>query len=390
MKIKKFLGRAVLTALVIYIIWLAWQIIAFKRYESVPASAQEISIESSVSAPPKDTSLEPLASTSNRDALLEPPAYEIEGVYHIHTRFSDGWKTADKIADLAADAGLDFIILTDHGKPNFRTLDAAGWKQGVLVLAGSELSVSRGHLVGLGFERPDVAHPFSQNAETAVHEISALRGFTIIAHPYSKTRWTWGEFVEYSGLEIVDADSMLKRNFIASLPYLPALLIRPELVLLKMIDPPEQTLRKWDELLRRRPLSGYFSADAHFLYGAIFPIFHLHVLLEKPLPAEFQEARQQVFDALLCGNFFSAIEAAAEARGFRFWLQGDTLRASTPYSFAHETVIIQDGKVIFRTRENSLALPLREPGVYRAEVYLRERTPLDQRVPWIISNPISY
>ena len=184
-----------------------------------------------------------------------------------------------------------------------------------------------------------------------------------------------GDFAEYSGLEIVDADSMLKRNFIASLPYLPALLIKPELVLLKMIDPPEQTLRKWDELLRRRPLSGYFSADAHFLYSAIFPVFHLHILLEKPLAAEFQDARHQVLEALRRGNFFSAIEAAAEARGFHFWLQGDALRASTPYSFAHETLIIQDGKVIFRTRENDLALPLREPGVYRAEVYLRERTP---------------
>jgi hypothetical protein len=37
-----------------------------------------------------------------------------------------------------------------------------------------------------------------------------------------------------------------------------------------------------------------------------------------------------------------------------------------------------------------VTLPLSGPGVYRAEVYLRERTPLAPGVPWILSNPIYF
>jgi len=365
MRIKKILGRTVLAAFGLYVLWLGWQIARFKRYES------------------------PISTTAQA-ALTAPPLYEFSGVYHIHSRYSDGWKTVDKIAETAAGAGLDFIILTDHGKPNYASLDAQGWNHGLLVLAGSELSTNRGHMVALGFDRPKNSTAFSQDAEVAVREIVALGGFAIIAHPYSKVRWSWGDLFEYAGIEIIDADSMLKRHPVRSLSYLPALLIKPGFALLKMIDPPEQALRKWDQLLSRRPALGFFSADAHLLYGAIFPVFHLHVLLDKPRSADFETARRQVFDSLRRGSFYSAVDAAADARGFRFWLEAGSLRAIAPFSFAHETVIIHDGKMIHRTRENEVTLPLSGPGVYRAEVYLRERTPLAPGVPWILSNPIYF
>jgi len=364
MRIRKTIGRAVLAALFVYIFWLGWQIVRFKRYEQ--------------------------PSPSVPSASLGPFPTEIEGAYHIHSRNSDGSKTVDQIVKIAANARLDFIILTDHGKPNFATLDAQGKKEGVLVLAGTEISSNRGHLLGLGFERPRDSTFFSSEAELAAREIGALGGFSVIAHPYSKVPWSWGDLFEYDGLEIVDADSMLKSHVLRTLVYFPALLVKPTFALLKLIKPPERALRKWDRLLARHFLSGYFSADAHFLYSAIFPVFHLHVLLEKPLAADFGEARRQVFDALRRGHFFSAVDAAAAARGFRFWLEGAALRIAAPFPFSHETVIIRDGQVIRRTGENDLTLPLPGPGAYRVEVYLRERTPLDPRAPWILSNPIDY
>jgi hypothetical protein len=357
-KRRRIVRRVLLAAVILYGAWQAEQILVFRRYVTTLG--------------PPDSS---------------PAVFEAEGVYHVHSRYSDGRRSVDAIARVAADAGLDFLIFTDHGKPNFPSLDAQGRTNGVLVLAGSELSTNRGHLVALGFDRPEAATVFSQDAETAAGEVAALGGFTVIAHPYSKVRWSWGS-AAFDGIEIIDADSMAKRHLLLVLADLPALLLRPSAVLLRTIDPPAQTLRKWDELLRQRPVTAYFSADAHLLYAAIFPIFHLHLVLDRPLESGLESGRRQVFGALHAGRFYSAIDGAASARGFRFEARGGVLRVAAPFSFAHETVIIRDGRMIHRSGDTDITLPLPGPGLYRAEVYLRERSPLDPAVPWIVSNAI--
>ena len=39
----------------------------------------------------------------------------VRGALHVHTRLSDGSGTAAQVAAAAAGAGLQFVILTDHG-----------------------------------------------------------------------------------------------------------------------------------------------------------------------------------------------------------------------------------------------------------------------------------
>lgn len=368
MKKKRFL-IPLLALFLLYTFWLSFHLLRFKTYKIYPLK-------------------------------LSPK--EIEGVYHLHSTFSDGRKSVNKIAKNAAQAGLDFIILTDHGNPNYESLQSQGWKEGVLVLAGSELSVSRGHLVGLGFNSPP--NSFSQNAEEAVYEILAAGGFSIIAHPYSKVSWTWGKFIDYAGIELMNGDTMLRKNILPSLPYLPALFIKPKLALLKMLDSPQKNLKKWDELNRLHPIYGYFSADAHLLYRSLFSLFHLHLSLQKPLAADFEKARRQVYNALREGRFYNSIDAAARAKGFRFWgekgerkvLMGAaskirsplTLHIQAPFPFAKEIHLVRDGKTILRSQRDRTLHIVRLPGIYRVEVYLREKSPLAKYIPWIVSNPI--
>lgn len=335
---------------------------------------------------------------------VEGPPYEAEGAYHIHTKFSDGHATPEKIAAIAARQSLDFIILTDHGNPNRRSLESQGRKSDVFVLAGSELSVSRGHLVALDFIPPP--QPFSQNADLAVREIAAAGGFSIVAHPYSKTPWTWGKEADFSGIELADSDSMVKKNYSRLLPYLPAFIVKPEIVLLKALSRPVETLRKWDSLAARHPVYGYFSADAHMLYSAVFGCFRLHVLLEEPLAPEFERAGAQVFGALREGRFYDAVDGAAEARGFRYWAEvrgamhpmGSTvawdgaspvkLTVRAAFPFAVETRLVRDGEVIERADTAEFSYAPDRAGVYRVEVYLKGRSPLASDFPWIVSNPI--
>lgn len=327
---------------------------------------------------------------------------EAEGAYHLHTQFSDGRKSIDDIVEIAAQEDLDFIILTDHGSPNLESYKSQGWKEGVLVLAGSELSVSRGHLVALGFDRP--SQNFSPTAEHAVYEIERERGFSIIAHPYSKTIWSWGEYVGYSGIEIMNADSMLRKDLWISLPYLPALLFNSKYVLLQMLDNPKRNLWKWDELNRDHRVNSYFSTDAHLFYKPLLDLFHLHLLLQAPLSEDFSTAKDQVYEALRNGKFYNSIHAAAHGKGFRFWAEKGkekismgsitstdspvTFHIQAPFSFKTEARLIRNGEIISRSSDEAFSSTASQPGTYRVEVFLKERTPLGKNIPWIVSNPI--
>jgi hypothetical protein len=367
---KKKILFSILALFLLYIIWLSINLLSFKTYKA-PA--------------------------------LKPSPLEIEGVYHIHTTYSDGRKSLEEIAKIASQADIDFIILTDHGNPNFESYSSQGWKEGVLTLAGSELSVSRGHLVALDFELP--SRNFSQNAEDAFYEIKEGGGFTIISHPYSKTHWSWGKFMEYEGIEIINGDTALKKNIIASIPSLPALLINPEYAFLKMFDSPHRNLRKWDELNSLHPTFGYFSLDAHILYRPALNLLRLHLLLQTPLSEDFDTANDQVYEALRKGRFYNSIHAAAHAYGFRFsakekggktvpmgsTVMSDspvTLNIEAPFPFAKDIHLVHNGKRIFSSNEESVSYDAAHPGTYRVEVYLTERSPLGKKIPWVVSNPI--
>lgn len=331
-----------------------------------------------------------------------PGGQEIEGVYHIHSTLSDGHADVDTIARKAAAAGLDFIILTDHGSPNLRSLESQGKKSGVLVLAGSELSVSRGHLVALDFAVP--RHPFSQNAEESMRDVRQQGGFTIVAHPYSKVRWNWGGDQVPAGVEVMNGDSELRYHFFKSLPWFPELLFDSRLALIKMLGSPARSLEKWDQLNAGGRVYGYFACDAHVLYGPLLNFLRVHIVLDRPLSPDFATARSQVFGALRDGRFYCAVDAAGQARGFRFWagrkqrrigmggvvrMPGAvTLQARAAYPFPKEIRLLRDGHEVARTSGNVLFYRADEPGAYRVEVYLRGRTPLSGAVPWILSNPI--
>jgi hypothetical protein len=372
---KKLLGRGLAVVGILYLVWLGWIVLSFRSYGPPPG----------------------------QDPAADDGLFELRGVYHIHTTFSDGRGTPRTAARAAARRGLDFIILTDHGNPNFASLDQKGRIEDVLVLAGSELNVNRGHLVALGFDRPN--QDFPRLAENAAYDVAAAGGFTIIAHPYSKTRWSWGGFAPYGGLEILNTDAMVRAHWPRIAPRLPALLLRPETVLLRMLDRPEADFRKWDELTASRPMFGYYSSDTHLLYRASFSLLHLHVLLDSPPAEPFEDAEIQILDALRFGRFFNAVGAAAQAAGFRFHAETSELRrpmgsqiassgpvrftVRAPFAFRHRIRLLRGG-IPVAEGAGRLVHETSDPGVYRVEVHLLEKTPLDPGVPWIASNPIFF
>jgi hypothetical protein len=123
------------------------------------------------------------ARTAARRARPVPTAEdELRGAWHVHTTRSDGRGTLDEVVDAARDAGLQFVVVTDHD----RIAPAEqGWRDGVLVVEGMEASTRFGHLVTLGVNRP---LDEDEAACDPLATIEALGGATVLAHPLHPER----------------------------------------------------------------------------------------------------------------------------------------------------------------------------------------------------------
>jgi predicted metal-dependent phosphoesterase TrpH len=135
-----------------------------------------------------------------------PPASTVRGAFHIHSDRSDGSGSVDAIAAAAARAGLQFIILTDHGDGT-RTPDAPAYRSGVLTIDGVELNTTGGHYATIGL--PASPYPMAGTPADVIEDVHRLGGFGFAAHPGSpRPSLSWqGWDAPIDGLEWINGDS---------------------------------------------------------------------------------------------------------------------------------------------------------------------------------------
>jgi len=68
----------------------------------------------------------------------------VPGVVHVHTTLSGGAATPDEVIAAAQAAGLKVVVITDHNNVDAKKWE--GYHDGVLVLVGTEISTTAGHL----------------------------------------------------------------------------------------------------------------------------------------------------------------------------------------------------------------------------------------------------
>ena len=94
----------------------------------------------------------------------------VAGVVHVHTTLSDGGGTVDDVVAAAKAAGLGFVAVTDHNNVDAKPYE--GYRDGVLLIAGAELSTTAGHVLGLGIADPRFR--FSGDARDALADIREI------------------------------------------------------------------------------------------------------------------------------------------------------------------------------------------------------------------------
>jgi hypothetical protein len=361
----------------------------------------------------------PAARQLPSSTALRPP---VRGAIHIHTRRSDGTGTVDEVAAAASRAGLNFIILTDHGDGT-REPDAPTYRNGVLCIDAVEISTASGHAVALGL--PRTAYPLGGEARDVVEDIKRLGGMAIAAHPSSaraQLRWTnWN--VPLDGLEWVNADSEWRDESV--LAFARTLLTypfrRPE-TLTALLDRPEEILTRWDTLAAQRPIVALAGADAHARipltsvgdpydsrfslplpgYEQIFRTFSI-ALPDMMLTGEPRADARSVLDAIRHGRFFSSIDGLAGPVSFSFAVSGaggtvsmgENIIAKGPITFqvrsnAPEGVsimLLRDGQRVHTVSRPQLDYATSAAGVYRVEMQW-PGAPGEPPVPWVVSNPI--
>jgi hypothetical protein len=364
------------------------------------------------------------AHTSSTPPPHWPDELTVRGAYHVHSNASDGTGSLDDIAAAAARAGLQFVIVTDHGDGT-RMVDPPRYRAGVLVIEGVEVNTSGGHLVGLGARTSP--YPLAGDPSAVLEDLHRLGAMTIAAHPGSpraSLRWTeWS--LPLDGVEWLNADSEWRDEILGSLGrLLLTYALRPAETLTATLDRPAEVLHQWDAMMRVRRVVGLAGADAHARLGfrrqtdpyeegwhvpvpsyeASFGAFGLRVSLDARLSGDPSRDAADILARIRWGRTYSVIDGLASpgaldfraSSGAQVARMGDYLdvtdrvvlhvRVAAPD--AARVVILQNGLVLHETRDREIHIGVpSDPAAYRVEVHIPE-TAGEPPIPWLVSNPI--
>lgn len=342
---------------------------------------------------------------------------------HIHSVYSDGSWTHQKIAEAGINSGLDGLIITDHNLLVHHLGDYYQ-KNGrrILVIVGEEihdknLEPQKNHLITFGQSRE--LCKYAQNPQQLINQVKKHDGLSFLAHPFedplpqvNETAITWEDWdVDgFTGIEIWNQLSELKnesKNWLQ-------LLVNVFFPNSYGQGPHPLSLKKWDDLLLAgNKVIAVGGSDAHrlelkkaFLKRIIFPYeFHFrsinnHLLIPTPLNGDYLNDRKIIINAFRQGNSFVAYDLPAPTKGFRFYAQGkqktaimgDEIELDSSLTFqvklpeACECRLLHNGKVIKVWADQEICTHISKlPGVYRVECYIHYFGKLRG---WIFSNPI--
>jgi len=337
---------------------------------------------------------------------------------HMHTVHSDGTATHQELAAIAHEAGLDVIVVTDH---NVLVMNQEGWVGQTLVLVGEEIHdpnrrPQSSHTLCFGIKHDLAA--LGADPQALQDGVAVVGGFTFIAHPFERDSapflpepnisWRDWSVTGYAGIELWNTMSEFKsamksKAHAVLLANVPALAIT---------GPYPETLRRWDELLRTRPVAALGGSDAHanvyhlgpiertvHPYDYLFRCVNTHLLGTEPLNGDLAHDRAIVYDALRHGRGFLGYEQPGSISGFYFLARsagaeatmGEALAVGGPVELRVHCPgparlrLLRDGQVVVRTRGSELTYLTHRPGVYRVEA---GRRLAGRERGWIFSNPI--
>lgn len=342
--------------------------------------------------------------------------FEYVGSIHMHSKFSDGSAEASEIAKIADEAGLDYIILTDHN--TLRALDEGyeKWYGNTLMLVGCELNdkFNKNHYLAFNINKTISTR---LAAKDYVKKVNEQGGIGFIAHPFEQRNsmkehppypWTDWDAGNFTGIEIWNHMSEWMEGLTEKNKY--NYFVHP---LRSIKAPDKKALKKWDELNIERKVVGIGGIDAHahkvnvlgfvevevFPYKVLFKSIRTHLLLNKKIikdPKKIDFNKKQIYEAFAEGRCFISNFYHSDAKGFRFFAEkdnriyqmGETIQADGKIKLkvilpnkSAKINLLNRGKIISSIENHEGEFFVNHTGQYRVEVYLNNKA-------WIFSNHI--
>lgn len=350
--------------------------------------------------------LPPRPAAIDASAWSDLAKVTVAGAYHIHTTRSDGAGGRAAVAAAARRAGLQFVIITDHGDGT-RTLDAPAYIDGVLCLDAVEISTDNGHYVAL--DMPRAPYPLGGAGDAVIEDVHRFGGFGVVAHPDSPKpdlRWS-ATYDGIDGIEWLNADSEWRKESRVNLARAGlGYLFRPGPSLAALFGR-TPTLDRWDRLTTRRRVVALAAVDAHGglpSYDASFHTISDEVVLDAPLTKDAAADARAIYAAIRAGRVFSAVEAVASPALLDFHAESANevvpmgsiakdarsaiLTARAPIPSGAVMVLLRDGREVARSESGNLRFDAAgRAGAYRVEIHA-PRAPGNPPVPWVVSNPV--
>lgn len=353
----------------------------------------------------------------------------------MHTPYSDGEKYHEAIAQDAINAGLDFVVVTDH---NIWVEGVEGYYENdngrVLLLTGEEVHNVRrkpqaSHFLAYGAKQELSA--LAPDPQALIDRTIAAGGYGFLAHPHEKDLpivdeinlgWHDWDIDGYTGLEIWNYMSSFKNRLAEALERMPwhtmwlgkLIAVRMALNPQKVITAPEQeTLDLWDQLLASgKRIVAIGNSDAHgtpmsvgpitreiYPYEFLFRAVNTHLFVPQPLSGDLEKDRNMIFHAVGLGNAFVGYDMPHPTKGFRYSCEGreqgimgdrvrldagTTLHVRTPVKTAVR--LIRHGEIVAQQEAcDALTYEPAQPGAYRVECDIQYQ---GNKRGWIYSNPI--
>ncbi len=345
----------------------------------------------------------------------------IAGAFHVHSLRSDGTGNTDAIAAAAQRAGLQFVVMTDHGDGT-RQPEVPAYIHDVLVVDGVEISTNGGHYIAL--DMPASPYPLGGDAGSVVEDVRRLGGFGVVAHPDSpRAELTWTDWsAPVDGLEWLSIDSEWRnesrlRLARSAFDYM----IRPGPALAAILDRPVATFERWDGLAARARIVALAAHDAHGgttralddgsrrpalglpSYEASFRAFATRAILSQERTGNAEHDSRLLLDAIRGGRVFTAIDGvagpawldySADLGGARMemgeelpFAKGIRLSVRSTLPAGGSLVLLRNGVEVDESASPALSVVADGPGAYRVEART-SRSPGTPPVPWLVSNPI--
>jgi predicted metal-dependent phosphoesterase TrpH len=344
----------------------------------------------------------PAGAPADMQSPIEAMGFgDFRGVIHAHSYMShDSTGTPERMIQAAQTVGIQFILMTDHPSPYIASHGLRGMHGGILFLPGQEVGIdSGGGILGIDIQKPIA----SDKAQDVIEEIHKQGGLAILSHIEDYKEWG---ATGWDAMEIYNThyDAILDGKIDKTIALIPYLEKNPDRVWQSILDKPTVYLKAWDFELATRKAPGVAANDSHEnvvyngfqldTYERSYGLVSTHLFM-------MELNRDEIFRAIRAGHGYVCFDVLAPCRGFSFIatdgkniaIMGDdfalnpkaesTLEISIPKTANIQ--LLKDGNIFKEVDDRELTLNLKEPGVYRVEVYVPKGK---KKVQWIFSNPI--